>query len=146
MRRIQRAFKCWPRSSRGKRIPSKTRRDMRDFLIWLPSSSSSMSGYRHVVYEASTAAAPPFGLFVRGTLMLCIFLKLIIPRCFKHSDSIEQTNQRPGNKSSGLRYLSGTSDKSIQFQFRHLENPSQKYPISPLTFYHWVYMPRDPKF
>ena len=36
---------------------------------------------------------------IRGIVFL-----LIRPRCFKHSDRIQQTNLRPGNKTIGVRY------------------------------------------
>ena len=39
-----------------------------------------------------------------------IFL-LIRPHCFKHSDRIQQTNLRPGNKTTGFRYCIETSAK-----------------------------------
>ena len=36
---------------------------------------------------------------------------LIIPHCFKHNDRIQQTNMRPGNKTTGFRYWIETSVK-----------------------------------
>ena len=40
-----------------------------------------------------------------------LFINLVRPHCFKHSDGVQQTNLRPGNKTSGLRYLTETSVK-----------------------------------
>ena len=37
-------------------------------------------------------------------LCVCVFFLLIRPHCFEHSDRIQQTILRPGNKTTGFRY------------------------------------------
>ena len=46
---------------------------------------------------------------------LHVFVLLIRPDCFKHSDRIQQTNLRPGNKTTGFRYWIKNKCQSIAF-------------------------------
>ena len=46
------------------------------------------------------------------------WFELIIPQCIKHSDRLQQTNLRPGNKISGLRYLAETTVKQKKSKLR----------------------------